>query len=182
MDGSDALDFMSLALDLKKLPRTGWVQSGVESPESVADHSYATALLAMVLSDSRGMDTLKVVRMALLHDLAEAITGDLTPPQKKEPQTVTEDDAMKLTLGRFPPTLAEMYGTLWDEYRAGESSEARLVYAADKIEMLIQALDYENCTEPGRLDRFWLTTVPEEYAETAKKLKKVWEARSCTSA
>jgi putative hydrolase of HD superfamily len=63
---------------LKELKRTGWVESGILEPESVADHSYRTTLLAMILSDQKGLDTLKTVKMALLHDLVESVTGDLT--------------------------------------------------------------------------------------------------------
>jgi putative hydrolases of HD superfamily len=54
---------------LKELKRTGWVESEVSDPESVADHSYRVALLTMVLSDKEGLDTLKAVRISLLHDL-----------------------------------------------------------------------------------------------------------------
>ena len=61
---------------LKAERRRGWVKKlGLNNPESVADHSYRTALMAMVISDSRGLDTVKAVRLALLHDLPEAIVG-----------------------------------------------------------------------------------------------------------
>jgi 5'-deoxynucleotidase YfbR-like HD superfamily hydrolase len=84
----DLLEFLRNAGDLKMIPRTGWVQAGIKEPESVADHSFRMTLLAMVLSDQMGLDTEKVVRMALIHDLAESRTGDL--PQARNPMTTAK--------------------------------------------------------------------------------------------
>lgn len=78
------IDFLSIVGRLKRLPRTGWVEAGIKEPESVADHSFRTAVLAMIPADLEGLDSDKVMRMALLHDLAEVETGDLTPDQKSE--------------------------------------------------------------------------------------------------
>jgi len=93
------LDFLIVAGRLKTIPRTGWVDSGVGEPESVADHSFRTALAAMILSDSMGLDTCKVMRMALLHDLAEAETGDITPMMKMPNHLELENEVMKTILG-----------------------------------------------------------------------------------
>ena len=69
--------FALAAARLKGVRRAGWVEKlGMESPESVADHSYATAMLVMARSDEEGLDTALALRMALLHDLAESETGD----------------------------------------------------------------------------------------------------------
>ena len=133
---------MRSAGKLKELRRTGWVESGVPEPESVADHSYRVALLAMAISDHEGLDSLKTVRMALLHDLAESTVGDLTPRQKQRHQEELESDAMMKILSTLPEKVSQLYRQVWDEYERNETPEARLVHSYDKIEMLIQAKEY----------------------------------------
>jgi len=157
------LEFFSKVGKLKELPRTGWVETGIGKPESVADHCFRTSVIAMVLSDLQGHDTAKAVRMALLHDLAETETGDLTPGQKKErgPSLMTEEEgAVARLLSGLPGDLAERYMELWEELREGASPEAEVVANADKLEMVLQALEYEedgNC--PSSLERFWSVDV-----------------------
>lgn len=144
---------------LKGLPRTGWLEVGVKDPESVAEHSYRTAVLAMMLADLQGLDAEKSTRMALLHDLAEAETGDMTPEQKRRrgpASTREEDEAMTHILSTLPASLAERYRSLWEEYRTRASPEAETAVQADKVEMILQALEYEETgVDPSRLDRFW---------------------------
>ena len=73
-------EFLRMAAGLKKIPRQGWIdKAGISNPESVADHSYSMTVMAMMFGDNAGMDTCKMIRMALLHDIVESITGDLTP-------------------------------------------------------------------------------------------------------
>src|SRR5579863_4506443 len=97
-------DFFYLVSELKKVPRKGWISKvGIERPESVADHSYGTAMMAMVLSDSHTLDTEKILKMALLHDLAESITGDFMPDEiSKENKKIAENDAMKEIFSKLP--------------------------------------------------------------------------------
>lgn len=152
------LGFLKAAGTLKRVVRRGWVRVGVGHPESVAEHSYRAALLTMLLADLEGLDIGKAIRMALLHDLAEAIVGDLTPEERRrlEGAEWREDEAMELILRRLPPRLAEDYLALWREYQVGGSPEARLVQQADRLEMILQALEYEEeGFEPRRLDDFW---------------------------
>ena len=68
-----------IILHLKTIPRSGWQKKlGIKRPESVADHAFGVAAIAMILSDSKRLDSAKVLKMAILHDLAESLTGDLT--------------------------------------------------------------------------------------------------------
>ena len=170
MNHKDLLEFLRDAGDLKRIPRTGWVQAGIKEPESVADHSFRTTLLAMVLSDQMGLDTEKVVRMALIHDLAESRTGDLTPSQKPDDHSENESNAMAGILGLLPRGLGDRYMVLWEEYETKETPEARLVHNADRIEMLVQALEYED--DAVNLEHFWGTHVDAEYKEIIDLLKK----------
>jgi putative hydrolase of HD superfamily len=152
------MDFIKIVGKLKKLPRTGWLKSEIEKPESVAEHSFRTAVIAMILADLRGQDTQKSMRMALLHDLAEVEIGDLTPEQRGRSELYAqhEDEAMINILSTLPKFLAERYLKLWKEYHGMASPEAETVNHADKIEMMLQAIDYEESgIAPYKLDRFW---------------------------
>jgi putative hydrolase of HD superfamily len=166
----DFLEFLRNVGALKRIPRTGWVQAGIKEPESVADHSFRTTLLSMVLSDQMGLDTEKVVRMALIHDLAESMTGDLTPSQKPVDHGENESDAMAGILSLLPRGLGARYMGLWEEYEEQKTPEARLVHNADRIEMLVQALEYKDGSV--NLDQFWGTHVDAEYKEIIDLLKK----------
>lgn len=132
---------------MKLLGRAGWIRKlGMREPESVAEHAFRAAFLAMVLSDLRGLDSGKAMRMALLDDLPEAITGDLTPEEKAgmgaEEALRTEEGALREILSKLPPRLRDYYLELWREGQRGESPEARLVRDADKLEMALQAFEY----------------------------------------
>ena len=157
----DIKALMLKAGKLKELKRTGWVESGVPDPESVADHSYRVALLAMVLSDKEGLDTLKAVRISLLHDLAESKIGDLTPRQKQGNNEELESDAMREVLFELPEEIRKLYLKTWEEYQANETPESKLVHNADKLEMLYQAKEYES--KGSKLDQFWDTEIAPEY-------------------
>lgn len=159
VDTDGLIDFIIEAGRLKRLPRTGWVESGVPDPESVADHSFRVALISLVLADAKGLDSLKAVRMALLHDLAEAETGDLTPVQKGvDPEAIkrAEDQAMGRLLDKLPEAIRGAYRAAWREFSEASTEEACLVRDADKLEMLMQASEYqrEGC-DRGKLMRFW---------------------------
>ena len=86
---SRAIDFLTLTRSLKTTKRTGWVMRGVKSPESIADHMYRMSLMGMIASFSDGtLDTNRCIKLALIHDLAEAKVGDITPHCKCMKQTV----------------------------------------------------------------------------------------------
>jgi putative hydrolase of HD superfamily len=133
----------------------------------------------MVVADLKGLDGCKAIRMALLHDLSEALTGDLTPSQKakKERFELEEREAMKNILSKLPEGVRENYMALWEEYRRGDSPEAVLVHESDKLEMMLQAKRYvDEGYEEENLRRFWKGGVDEKILkELAEKLKIVEE-------
>ena len=122
-------------LALKQLPRTGWVRSNVENPESVAAHSWGMAILALRLAP-KDVDLTKVLSMCLVHDLPEVKVGDLTPHDDVSNKAELEHSAMK--------ELAPDWLALFEEYEAGESKEARFVKQIDKLDMGLQAILYQN--------------------------------------
>lgn len=206
---------------LKTTPRTGWLDRGVPNAavESVADHSFRTALLAWLAAGvaadaaagaatgaspgpadgfesgaasgpapgasphrpmgaadgdtrtavgrrSAGLDADRILKLALIHDLAESLTGDPPPydpaaippgadarrrfldgrhvraPDRAAAKRAAEDAAVADLLADLPPSLAADLAALWAELAAGESAEARFVKQADKLETFLQSRDY----------------------------------------
>lgn len=141
---------------LKKLPRMGWLLRGVQNPESVAEHAFRVAFITLFLGDElkkRGVEinVEKALKIALLHDLAEARITDLPlEAQKYVDKKKAERKAMMDILG------AERveYFKLFQEYEEETSPEGRLVKFADKLEMVLQAWEYKKAGSKG-LDEFW---------------------------
>lgn len=141
---------------LASLPRTGWLLRGVPDAESIAEHCFGVAIVAGMLVDearSRGLavDGERVLRMALVHDAAEAFTGDVPMPAKTAALSAALEEAEAQLLAGV---LSEADLALWREAEATETLEARIVKAADKLQMLAKALAYER-QRRGRLDEFW---------------------------
>ncbi len=138
------LDFFKIAANLKMVQRQGWIDKlSIKNSESVADHTYSMAIIGMVLSDSQKYNTEKILKMILIHDLAESITGDFTPEQKsKEEKTILENKAIEKILTLLPDNLQKQYSHLWNEYQKNDSEEANFVHQIDKFEMALQAKIY----------------------------------------
>eukprot|EP00977_Amphora_coffeiformis_P027694 scaffold34634_cov171-Amphora_coffeaeformis.AAC.3 len=144
---SDVIDFLSTARGLKTTLRTGWVmREAGPRIESVADHSWRITLMAMVAGASvtHGVDGNKVLQMALVHDLAESTVGDITPhcgvsDKDKHAMELEAMEKLTMKLGEQGKQFLE----LWQEYEKGESMEAKLCKDLDKLEMILQALEYE---------------------------------------
>lgn len=141
---ADLEPFFQSVLKLKSLKRAGWLsKANIKDGESVADHSFATCATSMVLSDILGLDTARVMKMALLHDLAESVVGDYMPGEvPADEKTQRENKAMGGILERLPAKVQGEYTDIWSEYLAGKSEVARFVHRIDKLEMAMQAAEY----------------------------------------
>ena len=84
------IDFFHEIGSLKDLKRTGWLMRKVSNPESVADHSFRTAVMALILAPRLKLNTEKCLKMAVLHDLAEARIGDIPGREKEEDQLIRD--------------------------------------------------------------------------------------------
>ncbi|MDP2973712.1 MAG: HD domain-containing protein, partial [Candidatus Diapherotrites archaeon] len=80
------INFFQTAGKLKEVKRQGWLVKGVKDSESVADHSFMLALMAMLFAEEEKLDANKAMRMALVHDLPEALCGDIASRAKEEQQ------------------------------------------------------------------------------------------------
>lgn len=133
---------------LKQLYRQGWLRRGISPDrcESVAEHSFGVAVLAMFLAEAYfpELDRLKVLRMALLHDFGEIYAGDIMPsdPVSQAEKKELEAGAAHRVLGKLPN--GESYIALWHEYEQQESAEAHFVKQMDRLEMVLQASVYEH--------------------------------------
>jgi putative hydrolases of HD superfamily len=147
---------------LKAIPRTGWLLRGIRDVESVAAHVFGVAMIAMLLADraklrGKQVDIEKVLRMALLHDLSEARTGDLPSTIKKyfEPSSIkTADERIVKEMLMELGWIGDSYLELLRDYEDRTSLESRLVKAADKLDLLIQAREYEK-VGAATLQEFW---------------------------
>uniref|UniRef100_A0ABK0LXT8 5'-deoxynucleotidase HDDC2 n=1 Tax=Rattus norvegicus TaxID=10116 RepID=A0ABK0LXT8_RAT len=154
------LRFLRLVGQLKRVPRTGWVYRNVEKPESVSDHMYRMAVMAMVTRDDR-LNKDRCIRLALVHDMAECIVGDIAPADNipKEEKHRREEEAMKEITQLLPEDLRKELYELWEEYETQSSEEARFVKQLDQCEMILQASEYEDMeNKPGRLQDFYDST------------------------
>ena len=156
------LQFWELAFRLKREPRQGWSHAaGIQRVESVADHSFALALLALFEGERRGLDVGRLLKLALIHDLEEAITGDLTPRSKNRLGAERVDRARwrarNKILSQFPARSRASYRRLWMDLNEGHTREARLVHELDKVEMALQADKYSRYLTERSLDGFFLS-------------------------
>lgn len=160
------LRFMRLASQLKTVRRQGWIDRGVDGPESVADHSWSVALLAWSLAGERDdLDRDRVLLLGLVHDLPEAVAGDVTPfdaqrdasgrisPEhfsnppayfegERDLKREGEERALDEMLNGLSESLRREILEAWQEYEAAHTPEARFVKQVDKLETVIQAEAY----------------------------------------
>lgn len=152
------LDFFRFVGKLKTTKRTGWVYSKVNKPESVSDHMYRMSMIAMAVGGTDPARTARLIKLALVHDLAEAEVGDIAPADNvsKEEKNRREEDAMRRIRDDVlsgSPLGAELY-ELWLEYETGQTDDAKLMKEIDKMEMIIQADEYEQAQEKDLTDFF----------------------------
>lgn len=193
---SDEIATLHEILSLKDEIRTGWQLRGVSQPESVAAHTWGVSFLCLVYGDrmaaefeTRGQ-TLSVGRalqLAVVHDLAEAETGDFPTRADSTAETVSEATKERLeraAVGSLTAPLGtDQIRSLWEEYEARETPESVFVKEMDLVDMCLQALVYESERryDPGsdtrnafveftHLDEFFATAEPRLQTELGRSL------------
>jgi len=194
-----ALDALLDAYALKDEGRTGWQLRGVDAPESVAAHSWGVAYLVLALGDRfrgdlPGVDVDRALRLAVVHDVAEAETGDVATRARdvaepgddataggvdREAKVADERAALRDLAGPLPAGVREA----WEAYEARESPEAVLVKECDLLDTCLQAVRYERGDryDPERgdpdafreyddLDEFFATTEPRLRTDAGREL------------
>lgn len=132
---------------------------GVTDAESVADHSFGVAFTSLILTElvDQPIDKIKLLTIALLHDLPESIISDIPSPATTCLPPGSKQNAEAQVLGRLLSQLpsADQWRAWWQEFEEGTSAEGRLVRDADRLDMLIQAYVYEQTTGNRWLGEFW---------------------------
>ena len=157
------LDLLLAGNQLKRTARAGWVMRGVPNSEDVAAHSYGTAWTAMLLANQISLETGqsfdmgRLLSMVLIHDVAEGRTTDIPSPALRFlPAGVKPDierGAMREIVGEHAQ--AGWLMDLWEEMDGNETAESNLVHDADKLEMYVQAWQYERQYGNQELAEFW---------------------------
>lgn len=164
------LELFRIVANLKRTRRTGWLDRGLPpgETESIADHGFMMAFIAWVVAyDNPDLDADRVLKLALIHDLAEAIVGDRPPyeqhelpvddpealraffsvrhvrtPENKAIKRRDEDAAAETLVGLMPPAIGAEIAALWQEYEEGTTPEARFVKNVDTLEAFLQSRIY----------------------------------------
>lgn len=139
------VSFFRIVCNLKTIKRSGWIHKvNINSPESVADHSYSMCMMSMILAEIMNLDSGYIMKMVIIHDLAESMVGDHMPDNKSsEEKQLLEDKAMKKIISKLPNSLRKNYLDIWNEYINNITVNAKFVHNMDKLEMALQAKEYE---------------------------------------
>ena len=147
----DFVAFQIYASRLKHLKRTGWVMRGVPEAETVASHSWRMAVMALQSAEyiqGQGADLMQVLKLCLMHDIAEGIIGDIVPEHhQRSAKKISNKEKAEKEL-KAAVSLAEEYhfpaiSDLFKEYEACQTKEARIAKDLDKLDMLLQASSYQ---------------------------------------
>ncbi len=139
------LGFLQRAEALKDTLRSGYTAKG--RPESTAEHSWRLMLWVEVLAEAvPKLDRLKLMRLALVHDLAEAVSGDVPAPQQSNSKAKSEQERQDLAqlTQNLPERQHQAISDLWEEYEAAASPEAQFIKGLDKLETILQHCQGDN--------------------------------------
>ncbi len=154
------IEFIHKITKLKTIKRQGWVREGVPKPESIADHVFRSSIMVLLFAEKFNLDVNKLLKMCLIHDLSEAITGDLVDERgnkivmdkiKKYEKELTVMENLLEGLEEKDKILQ-----LWKEAESMESDYAKALKKIDRLEMVFQAYEYEGLISPKKLDEFWI--------------------------
>lgn len=144
----DVLEFAKIIGNLKRIKRSGWIRENIKDLESVSDHSFRVAILSMVLAPELRVNSEKLVKMALIHEIGETKLGDIVwargedlnmPARKKK-----EKEELKIAEEIFAQFKnGNEYKSLFEEIIERKTEESKILWQLDKLETAIQALEYE---------------------------------------
>jgi len=157
-NSSSPIAFFHYVERLKLEKREGWRRFGLSKAESISDHMYRMSIITMLAPPelSSRLDIPRCTKMALIHDMAEGLVGDLTPVdgvpkvEKNRREAETMDWVAQSLLGKVHGGIpGKEIRALWQEYEDSETLESKFVHDVDKIELILQMVEYEratNCT------------------------------------
>ena len=189
------IPFLHLLERLKTTPREGWRRVNIDHGESISDHMYRMSIITMLAPKplSLRLDIPKCTKMALIHDMAESLVGDITPvdgvdkTEKHRREAASMKYLSKNLLGAVVNGGAEAgedMREVWKEYEDNKTLEANFVHDVDKLELVLQMVEYEK-RYAGKMDlgefskvagRIVLPEVREWCAELMKEREQFWKA------
>lgn len=168
-----SIDFLKDAQNLKNIYRQGWIEKlKISSPESVGDHTYFMAIMGMIFSSKTNLNTEKILKMILIHDLAESKIGDITPEKLPfdEKKDLENSAFFKICQNLSKDTQLEFL-ELWKEFQENITLESKFVHQIDKLEMAFQAKIYEKSIDNKDNIEIFLQTARNSI--TNQKLKEI---------
>jgi putative hydrolases of HD superfamily len=139
------LAFFRAAGALKDTLRSGRTAQG--RPESTAEHTWRLCLMAVALEEALDVDLKRLLELLIVHDLGEAVGGDIPAPQQMGDKAGDERADLATLLARLPAPAAARLMALWDEYNAVATPEARLAKGLDRLETVLTHVEGANA--PG---------------------------------
>ncbi len=179
----ELLNFFIEIGKLKKIPRKGWVLRGIKEPETIASHTFRMVIVSWLLSRRQKLNVNKILKMSLIHDLCEVYAGDTTPYDKLFPKDKKqwkkivskwprlskrekeksflekykkEAEALEKLILKLPPDLKKEIRNLWADYEKGLTREGRFVRQIDRVENLLQALEYWKKNKQFAIKPWWV--------------------------
>ncbi|TVY59016.1 HD domain-containing protein [Lachnellula suecica] len=194
-NSSSPVPFFHMLERLKTTKREGWRRFGISHGESISDHMYRMAMITMFAppSLSSRLNIPNCTKMALVHDMAEALVGDITPvdgvskPEKNRRESTTMDYFTNSLLGKVNGSMTgKELKAVWQEYEDSETPDSKFVHDVDKIELVLQMVEYERVHET-KLDlgefswvasRIALPEVREWADELLKEREEFWGGKA----
>jgi len=174
MDARRFIDFLGIIEKLKCNTRHSWTSSGRQ--ESVAEHSWRLAVMAMLCADEYpSLDINKLIRMCLIHDFGEAITGDIPAFRKTEADEKVEENAVEKLLSLLPADTKDELSALFCEMKELQSDEAKLYKALDNLEGVIShnEADISSWIEREYTENLTYGEKNSEWSEWTRNLRRV---------
>ena len=138
-----AADFLFEMGHLKRVNRAGWLLLGITQPESVAEHSFRVGITGIVLAAMEGADVGRIAALCIMHDSHETRIGDVPSVGRAYITSAAPEAVSAHQTAAMPSDVAKVLQDLKAEYEAGETVEARVARDADKLETLLQAMEYQ---------------------------------------
>lgn len=163
---------------LKRYKRTGWLVAGVSDPESIADHSFRTAVIASVLAAMEGADPERAALLSLFHDSQETRLTDLPHVARPYVEKASNEQVTEHQTRGLPEAVTGMIRGVVAEYEGKASAEAVCARDADKLECLIQAVEYRE--HGNRNTRPWMdSSFAQLQTESARRLAEQVQKTGC---
>jgi putative hydrolase of HD superfamily len=129
---------------LKRAKRTGWWIAGVKDPETIAEHSFRTAILGSMLAAMEGVDAARTGLLCLYHDTQETRVGDIPRIGRRYLTAAGNESVTADQVAAAPTAVSQMIASVVAEYEGADTPEAIVARDADKLECLIQAVEYRH--------------------------------------